>query len=43
MKIKYIGLDAINGPLVYIRTPQGISFEEQVILSLKNGEKRISR
>lgn len=41
MKIKYIGLDAINGPLVYIKTPQGVSFEEQVILTLKNGEKRI--
>ena len=41
MKIKYIGLDAINGPLVYIKTPPGIAFEEQVILTLKNGEKRI--
>lgn len=41
MKIKYIGLDAINGPLVYIKTPEGISFEEQVILILKDGEKRI--
>ena len=41
MKIKYIGLDSINGPLVYIKTPQDVSFEEQVILVLKNGEKRI--
>ena len=41
MKVKYIGLDAINGPLVYIKTPEGISFEEQVIINLKNGEKRI--
>ena len=41
MKIKYIGLDAINGPLVYIKTPEGVSFEEQVILVLKSGEKRI--
>lgn len=41
MKIKYIGLDAINGPLVYLKTPEGVSFEEQVILSLKNGEQRI--
>ena len=41
MKIKYIGLDAINGPLVYIKTPQGVSFEEQVVLVLRNGEKRI--
>lgn len=29
------------GPLVYIKTPKGISFEEEVVLSLKNGEKRI--
>jgi V/A-type H+-transporting ATPase subunit B len=29
------------GPLVFIKTPEGISFEEQVIISLKNGEKRI--
>ena len=41
MKVKYIGLDAINGPLVYIKTPEGISFEEQVVITLKNGEKRI--
>lgn len=41
MKIKYIGLDSINGPLVYIKTPDGIAFEEQVVLVLKNGEKRI--
>ena len=41
MKVKYIGLEAINGPLIYIRTPKDISFEEQVILSLPNGEKRL--
>lgn len=41
MKIKYIGLDAINGPLVFIRTPEEVAFEEQVILTLKNGEQRI--
>ena len=29
------------GPLVYIKTPEGCSFEEQVVLTLKNGEKRI--
>lgn len=29
------------GPLVYIKTPPDVSFEEQVILMLKNGEKRI--
>lgn len=31
----------LTGPLVYIKTPPDVSFEEQVILVLKNGEKRI--
>ena len=34
-------LTPLIGPLVYIKTPEGVSFEEQVILNLKNGEKRI--
>ena len=41
MKIKYLGLEEINGPLVFIKTPKDVSFEEQVIITLKNGEKRI--
>lgn len=41
MKIQYIGLDSINGPLVFIRTPKDVSFEEKVTLVLKNGETRI--
>ena len=41
MKIKYIGLEEINGPLVFIKTPKDISFEEQVQITLKDGEKRI--
>ena len=41
MKIKYIGLEQINGPLVFIKTPKDDSFEEQVQITLKNGEKRI--
>ena len=41
MKVQYIGLDSINGPLVYIKTPKDVSFEEKVTLVLKNGEKRI--
>ena len=41
MKIKYLGLEQINGPLVFIKTPQGVSFEEQVRITLKNGETRI--
>ena len=30
-----------TGPLVFIKTPENVTFEEQVILNLKNGEKRI--
>lgn len=41
MKVQYIGLDEINGPLVFIKTPKDVSFEEKVIIELKNGEKRI--
>ena len=41
MKTEYIGLERINGPLVYIQTPKDISFNEQVELVLNNGEVRI--
>ena len=41
MKIEYIGLEEINGPLVFIKTPKDVAFEEQVTLVLKNGEKRL--
>ena len=41
MKVKYIGLEQINGPLVFIKTPKDVSFEEQVQITLKNGETRI--
>ncbi len=41
MKIEYIGLEEINGPLVFIKTPKDVAFEEQVILELKNGEQRV--
>lgn len=41
MKIKYLGLEAVNGPLVYIKTPKDASFEEQVEITLGNGEKRV--
>ena len=39
MKIEYIGLEEINGPLVFIKTPKDVAFEEQVVLILKNGEQ----
>lgn len=41
MKVQYIGLEEINGPLVFIKTPKDVVFEEQVVIELKNGEKRI--
>lgn len=41
MKVQYIGLEEINGPLAFIKTPKDIVFEEQVTIELKNGEKRI--
>lgn len=41
MKIQYIGLEEINGPLVFLKTPKDVVFEEQVTIELKNGEKRI--
>lgn len=41
MKTEYLGLEQINGPLVYIKTPQELAFGEQVELILENGEKRI--
>lgn len=41
MKTQYLGLEHINGPLVYLKTPKGISYNEQVELILKSGERRI--
>ena len=41
MKTQYLGLESINGPLVYLKTPDNISYNEQVELILKNGDKRI--
>ena len=41
MKTQYLGLEKINGPLVYLKTPDLISYNEQIELILKNGERRI--
>jgi len=41
LKIQYIGLEKIDGPLVFIKTPKEISYDEQVELILSNGETRI--
>lgn len=39
MKTQYLGLENINGPLVYLKTPENISYDEQVVIVLENGEK----
>lgn len=41
MKTQYLGLEHINGPLVYLKTPEDISYNEQVELVLKSGERRL--
>lgn len=41
MKTEYIGLEKINGPLVFLKTPEEIAFNEQVELLLANGEVRL--
>lgn len=41
MRKQYIGLEKINGPLVYINTPEELAFDDQVELILENGETRL--
>lgn len=41
MNIQYIGLESINGPIVFIKTPKDVSFNEQVEIVLNSGETRI--
>lgn len=41
MKTEYIGLEKINGPLVFLKTPKDLSFNEEVEIILANGETRI--
>ncbi len=41
MKTQYLGLEHIDGPLVYLKTPEGLAFNDQVELILKNGDKRL--
>lgn len=43
MSIKYIGLDQINGPLVFLEGVSGVGFDEMVELQLQSGEKRYGR
>lgn len=41
MKIQYIGLEGINGPLVFLKTPKDVSFDEEVQIILPNNETRL--
>lgn len=41
MRTEYIGLEKINGPLVFIKTPKDLKFNEQVEILLENGETRV--
>ena len=41
MKTEYIGLEKINGPLLFLKTPKYLSFNEEVEIILANGETRI--
>ena len=41
MRIEYLGIEGINGPLIFIETPKEISYNEQVELILKSGEHRL--
>lgn len=41
LNVGFIGLEAINGPLVFLKTPKDITFNEQVQINLPNDETRI--
>ncbi|VEU80491.1 V-type ATP synthase subunit B [Haploplasma axanthum] len=43
MKYQYIGLDEINGPLIFLENIKDVGFEEVVTIELKNGERRKGR
>ncbi|CCV65602.1 cation exporting V-type ATPase, subunit B [Paracholeplasma brassicae] len=43
MNLQYIGLDEINGPLVFLDGVKGVGFEEMVEIRLQNGGKRYGR
>ena len=43
MNLQYIGLDEINGPLIFLEKTKSVGFEEMVEIKLKNGETRYGR
>lgn len=43
MRLQYVGLDEINGPLIFLDNVEGVSFEEVVEISCQNGTTRMGR
>lgn len=43
MGLQYIGLNEINGPLIFLDNVEGVSFEEMVEIQLDNGATRLGR
>lgn len=43
MILQYIGLDEINGPLIFLDNVENVSFEEMVEIQLDNGSTRYGR
>ncbi len=43
MNLQYIGLDEINGPMVFLDNVEDVGFEEMVEIRLKDGQTRYGR
>jgi len=43
MNLQYIGLEEINGPLIFLDQVENVGFEEMVDIQLKNGSHRYGR
>ena len=43
MSLQYLGLDEINGPLVFLDHVEGVGYEEMVEIRCKDGSSRMGR
>ena len=43
MRVEYIGLSEIKGPLVILDGVQGVAYDETCRFTLENGESRFGR
>ncbi len=43
MNLQYIGLDEINGPLIFLENTANVGYEEMVEIKLQNGQTRFGR